>query len=290
MRELQNEVEEDVKNKLGAAIIPGFNTNPHETLHGVSGQLWMKSTPVPLDLNVLEAPLPLPKPKPDKAFVYAKAAFKPSQLATISLLAQGPARPSFASPLEGLRFPYLVIELKSQAEDGTIRVARNQAAGAGAIALNGYLALMSRGPGLDEFDFNQPLFFSVTMDQEFAGVNAHWIGKNLDTNQHTFHLEELKMLTLKYDDGIHVLQRAIKNIHDYARGPHMKPILDALDEYRRKIITQRVAESAEKTRDEMEPRAPPSPPQPPPRSKKAKGTAAPAGNGRAPGKTQKETV
>lgn len=290
MRQLQNEGEEDVKNKLGAIIIPSFNTAPHEILRGVSGQLWTKSTPVPLDLNVLEAPLPLPKPKPDKAFAYGKAAFSPSQLATISLLAQGPVGPSFASPHEGLRFPYLVIELKSQAKDGTLRVARNQAAGAGAIALNGYLELMSRGPGLDEFDLNQPLFFSVTMDQEFASVNAHWIGKNLDTNQHTFHLEELKMLTLKYDDSIHVFQRAIKNIHDYASGPHMKPILDALDEYRRKIITQRAAESTEMTRDEMEPRAPPSPSQPPPRSKKAKGTGAPGRNGRAAGKTQEETA
>ena len=290
MRELQNKGEEDVKDRLGAGIIPGFNTTHHKTLDGASGQLWTKSTPVPLDLNILEAPLPLPKPKPDKAFAYAKAAFKPSQLATIDLLAQGPVGPSFASPHEGLRFPYLIVEIKSQAKDGTIRVARNQAAGAGAIALNGYLELMSRGPGLDEFDFNRPLFFSVIMDQEFAGVSAHWIGKNFDTNQHTFHLEELKMLTLKYDDSIHVLQRTIKNIHDYARGPHLESILDALDEYRRKIIAQRAAESTEKPRDEIGARAPPSPPQPPPRSKKAKGTAAPGGNGRAPCQTQGTAV
>lgn len=252
--------------------------------------MWTKSTPVPLDLNVLKAPLPVPEPKPDKAFAYAKAAFGLSQLANISLLAQGPVGQSFASPHERLRFPYLVIELKSQAKDGTIRVARNQAAGAGAIALNGYLELMSRGPGLDEFDFNQPLFFSVTMDQEFAGVNAQWIGKNLDMNQHTFHLEKLKMLTLKYDNSIHVLQCAIKNIHDYASGPHMKPILDALDEYRRGIIIQRAAESTEKIRDKMAPRARPSPSQPPPRSKKAKGTATAGGSGGAAGKTQEETA
>lgn len=102
MRKLQNEGEEDVKNKLGADIIPGFNVASHATLHGVSGQLWTKSIPLPLDPNILEAPLPLPKPKPDKAFAYAKAAFTGPQLATISCLAQGPVGPSFASPHEGL--------------------------------------------------------------------------------------------------------------------------------------------------------------------------------------------
>ena len=246
MRELQNEGEEDVKNKLGAVMIPGFNAPPNEKLHVVSGQLWTKSIPVPLDQNVLAAPLPLPKPKPDKAFGYAKVAFNASQLSTINVLAQVPLGPSFASPYEGLRFPFFAIELKSQAKDGSIRVARNQAAGAGAVALNGILELMSRASTLDDFDLNQPLFFSVTMDQEFAGVNAHWIGKNPDTNQYTFNLEELKMLPLKYDDSIQVLQRAIKNIFDYAADLHLKPILDALDAHQKKILAQRAAESVEK--------------------------------------------
>ncbi|MCJ1425972.1 hypothetical protein MMC29_003873 [Sticta canariensis] len=284
MRELQNEGEEDVKNKLGAVIIPGFNTPPNEKLHVVSGQLWTKSIPVPLDQNVLAAPLPLPKPKPDKAFGYAKVAFNASQLSTINVLAQVPLGPSFASPYEGLRFPFFVIELKSQAKDGSIRVARNQAAGAGAVALNGILELMSRGSTLDDFDLNQPLFFSVAMDQEFAGVNAHWIGKNPDTNQYTFNLEELKMLPLKYDDSIQVLQRAIKNIFDYAADPHLKPILDALDEHRK------AAESVEKTQDEVELRAPLSSPQPPPPNKKVKRMAAPSRIGHVASKAREETI
>lgn len=288
MRELQNEGEEDVKNELGTVIIPGFNTPPNEKLNGISGQLWTKSIPVALDLNVLAVPLPLPKPKPDKAFGYAKAAFNPSQLSTIKLLTQGPLGPSFASPYEGLCFPFLVIELKSQAKDGSIRVARNQAAGAGAIALNGILELMSRGSTLDDLDLNRPLFFSVTMDQEFAGVNAHWIDKNPDTNQRTFYLEELKMLPLKYDDSIQVLQRAIKNIFDYAAGPHLKPILDALDEHRKKILAQRAAESVQKTGGEVDPHAPPSPPQPP--TKRVKGKAAPGKNERAACKAQVEAT
>lgn len=291
MRAIQNEGEEDVRERLGALIIPGYNTPPDGKLHSVSGQLWTKSIPVPLDLNnALAVPLPLPKPKPDKAFGYSTAAFNSSQLSTINLLTQGWFGPSFASPLEGLRFPFFVIEFKSQAKDGSIRVARNQAAGAGAIALNGILELLSCSSGLDDFYLNQPLFFSVTMDQEFAGVNAHWIGKRPDTNQYTFHLEELKMLPLKYDDSIHVLQRAIKNIFDYAAGPRLEPILEALDEYRKNIIAQKAAESVEKTRDQVEPRTPPSPALPPPPSKKIKGMVVSSKNGGVVSKAQGETT
>lgn len=290
MRELQNKGEEEVKNKLGAIVIPGFTTLLNEKLEGVPGQLWTKSVPVPLDRNALVAPLPLPKPKPDIAFGYAKAAFSPSQFPTIKLLVQVPLGPSFASPYQDLRFPFLVVEFKSQAKDGSIRVATNQAAGAGAISMNGILELISRGSGLDDFDLNNPLFFSVTMDQNIACVNVHWIGKNSDTNQYTFHLEELRMLPLRYDDSIQVLQRAIKNILDYAADPRLKLILDALDEHRKKIIAQRNAEPVEKTRGEVEPRAPPSPPPPPPPSKKVKGTAAPGKNGRAACKAQEETT
>ncbi len=290
MRELQNEGEEEVKNKVGAVIIPGFSAPPNKKLSGVSGTLWAKTVPVPLDLTVLAAPLPLPKPKPDKAFGYAKPAFSPSQLAAINLLAQSPVGSSFASPSEGLPFPFFVIEVKSQAKDGSIRVARNQAAGAGAIAMNGILELVSRGPGLDGFDFNQPLFFSVTMDQERAGINAHWIGKNPQTDQHTFHLEELKMLPLKYDDSVQVLQGAIKNIFDYAADLHLKPILDALDEYRRKIIAQRNADSVEKTLGNVQSGVLPSSLRPPRLSKRVKRASAPSKNGRAASKAQEATI
>ena len=281
MRELQNKGEEEVKNKLGAAVIPGFNIIPNEKLEGVPGQLWTRAVPIPLDRNALAEPLPLPKPKPDIAFGYSKSAFDSSQLPTIKLLVQGPLGPSFVSPYQDLRFPFLVVEIKSQAKDGSIRVATNQAAGAGAISMNGVLELISRSSGLEDFDLNKALFFSVTMDQNIACVNVHWIGKKLDTNEHTFHLEELRMLPLKYDDSIQVLQRAIKNIFDYAVDPRLKLVLDALDEYRKRIIAQRDAEPAEKTQAEVEPHAPPSPPQPPAPSKKVKGAAAAGENGRA---------
>ena len=87
MRQLQNRGEEDVKNSLGAVIVPDFKALPSNKLDGLSGQLWTKAIPIPLDCSVLAEPLPLLKPKPDKAFGYAKVAFNSSQLPIINLLA-----------------------------------------------------------------------------------------------------------------------------------------------------------------------------------------------------------
>jgi hypothetical protein len=71
-----------------------------------------------------------------------------------------------------LRFPFLDIEFKSQAKNGTHYVATNQAAGAGVIALNGTLELCERSFGAEGFDLNEPQFFSVTMDHQLACVNV----------------------------------------------------------------------------------------------------------------------
>lgn len=198
IKELPNKVKEEVRSKLGEHVIPGYDSPCDERLAVVHGQLWNKSVAVPLDPSFIEPPLPLPKPKPDTTFSFSKAAFSRFQLATINFLVQAPNGPSFASPYQDLRFPFASVEYKSQAKDGSIRVATNQGAGASAIALNGYLELMSRGPGLDTTDLNLDkfLFFSVTMDQNIAYVNMVWVGKTPDTNQHSFHLEELRILPL----------------------------------------------------------------------------------------------
>ncbi|KAL8779833.1 MAG: hypothetical protein Q9213_006748 [Squamulea squamosa] len=123
---------------------------------------------------------------------------------------------------------------------------------------------------------NGPSLASPCQDQNSAYINVEWIGTTSDTGQHTFHHEELRMLPLEYGDSIQVLQRALKNIYDYAVDDLLKLILDALDEYRNKIKTNNNADSMEKPHTEAEPRAPPSPPQPP-RRKRARAAAAAMG-------------
>ena len=269
---LQNKGEEEVRNQLGVQVIPCYSTPPDKRMEVSHGHLWSKTVPVSLDKTVLEPPLPLPKPKPDTTFGYAKAAFSRSQLATINLLVQAPNGPSFASPGQDIRFPFGVVEYKSQAKDGSIRVATNQAAGAGAVALNGFLDLMSRDPSLAEIDIKKALFFSVTMDQNIACVNVEWVDKTPDTDQYSFHLEELSVLPLRYGDSIRVLRRVLKNIYDYALDERLKFILDLLDMYRDDITRQKDMDSEETLQAEVELHAPPTPPRPR-KSKKARSAA-----------------
>ena len=272
IKEVQNKGEEEVRSKLGAQVIPGYDSPSDERLAVVHGQLWNKSVAVPLDSSFIEPPLPLPKPKPDTTFSFSKAAFSRFQLATMNSLVQAANGPSFASPYQDLRFPFASVEYKSQAKDGSIRVATNQGIGAGAVALNGYMELMSRGPGLDAADLSKLLYFSVTMDQNIAYVNMVWVGKTLDTNQHSFHLEELKILPLQYDDSIRVLIRALKNIQDYAVNTVLERVVNALDAYRNNMIIKKNSDSVEKPQAGAKSRAPPSPPRPP-QSKRARGAA-----------------
>ncbi|MCJ1424262.1 hypothetical protein MMC29_002149 [Sticta canariensis] len=273
MKDLQNKGEEEVKSKLGAKIIPGYDTPSDKRLEVVHGQLWNKAVPIPHDSTLLVPPLPLPKPKPDTTFAFSKTAFDRYQLGTMSSLVTEPNGPSFASPNQDLRFPYLVIEYKSQAKGGSIRVATNQAVGAGAVALNGLRETISCGLGLDPSDIDTIMVFSVTMDQNSACINVEWIGKPPDTNEYTYHLEELKMLSLRYDDSVQVLQRALKNIHGWAAEDLLKLLVNALNEYRNKDEKKKNADPVEKPQVEKELHAPPSPPKPP-RSKRARGLKA----------------
>ena len=60
------------------------------------------------------------------------------------------------------RFPFLEIEFKSQATGGTHFVATNQAANAGAIAMEGTLQLTRKISAEGNLDFDEPQFFSLS--------------------------------------------------------------------------------------------------------------------------------
>ena len=258
IRKNQDKGEEDVKIQIAACVIPGFSTILDERLERSPGQLWYNSVPIPddPDTRLGSPPLPLPKPKPDLAFGYSARAFSPYELRIIELLVQSPHGKSFASPDGVLRFPFIIFEFKSQAKEGSLHTGTNQAAGAGAIALKGILELWSRSFGLDSFDFNEPRFFSVIMDQNVLALNVHWIGNISGTKQFSYNLDEVSMCLLKYGDGIQDLKDAIKNICDHFANEPLKDIHTGLAEYRKILMARRDAESAERTRDDVECRAP----------------------------------
>ena len=245
-RRLQNEGEEDIVQQLAPYIIPAMVKAPDQRLARNADQPWFNHVPVPLNPNVLTNPLPLPKPKPDLAFGYSEAAFTEKQLMTIDLLVDDNFGRSYAVPDKKLRFPFLDVDFKSQAKNGTHYIATNQAAGAGAVALNGNLELIYRSFGVEKLDYNEPQFFSVTMDHELARINVHWLRAPAEGGQHKFHIEGLSKHLLDDANGIRAVVRAVKNILEYGSDTRLQKLCEALDAYRKRVILEREAATTEK--------------------------------------------
>lgn len=266
-RRVEDESEDEIIRQLAPHVIPAINTVPDGRLARNSNQLWYNSVPVPLDPKVLIQPLPLPLPKPNLAFGYSQAAFNKEQLTTIDLLVDDQFGCSFAVPDQKLLFPFLAVEFKSQAENGTLYVATNQVASAGAIAMNANMKLQSRSFGLDSFDFDEPQFFSVTLDNILARVNVHWIRNRTDGEPHSFHLEKLSTHLLDDAHGVRSLRRAIKNILDYGSDIRLPQLCAALHAYREAVIAKRETATTDKNPgDEAQSNAQPEQPR---RSKRA---------------------
>jgi hypothetical protein len=237
-RKYRNDGEDAITKKLAPYLIPDMVEVSNPMLDTSSNQQWSNLVPLPLDPSTLIKPLPLPKPKPDLLFGYSKEAFSNHQLATIDLLIDDQYGRSFAVPDQKLRFPFLDIEFKSQAKNGTHYMATNQAAGAGAVALNGNLELFRRNFGEQAFNFDEPHFFSVTMDHQLACVNVHWIGTAAESGVKSFHVEGISSHLLNDANGVRALRRAIKNILDYGADVRLRSLCNALDEYRRQVVSK----------------------------------------------------
>ena len=220
-RKLRNESKDVIVKQLASHIIPAMDDIPDQRLAMNSDQMWSNSIPLPLDPSILTNPLPLPRPKPDLAFGYAEEAFTRNQLATIDLLIDDQFGRSYVVPDQKLRFPFLDIEFKSQAQNGTHYNAMNQVAGAGAIAINGSIELMQRSFGMEDFDYDEPQFFSVTTDHQLACVNVDWLSSPAE-GQYSFHVEGLSKHLLDDANGLRAVTRAVKNILDYGADARLR--------------------------------------------------------------------
>jgi hypothetical protein len=206
-----------------------------------ASRLWSNSVAVPLRPGTLISPLGLPNPKPDRAFGYSQSAFTDHQLGAIDLLVDEFGK-SYAMPDENLRFPFLSVEFKSQANGGTHYTATNQVAGAGAIALHGYMELMRRSCRVHTPDINEPLFFSATIDHELARINAHWLkGGPSEDRPYSFHVEAVAKYLLDNEEGLRATKQAIQNILCYSLDRRLKGICEAIDEYREIFVAARDA-------------------------------------------------
>ena len=141
-------------------------------------------------------------------------------------------------PADGLIFPFLQIEFKAFATGGNPFVAENQAANGGAIAMNGLLKLNMDILGEPLLGPNSPNFFSVTLNNKFASVNAHWLSGSADNEPICYHMAILSDYLLTESGGLRAVHQIVKNILDNAVNRRLPLIRKALDTYNHTYVRE----------------------------------------------------
>lgn len=234
---LETGTKDDIVEELGGVLIPTKVSLPHQYLQRISNRLWSNAVEIPPDPDELAMPPILPKPKPDLVFGYSKIAFNNNQLKAMKLL-KGQLRENYAMPDGKVRFPFLVIEFKSQAAGGTHFTATNQLANAGAVAMEGTLQLARRISAGETIDFDQPQFFSLSIDHSTANVNVHWLSRNDENGAFCFNMKHLLQRFLDAD-GLKAVDRAVKGILHYGVNKRLKKIRRELDTFAQNILKEK---------------------------------------------------
>ena len=216
---------------LANTLFPAMECIPDPRIEVRRNERWDNAIVIALPPGLASSTIlpPLPKPKPDLVFGYSKTAFNLNQRAVIRLLSN--ISGSYAMPANGLIFPFLQIEFKAFATGGNPFVAENQAANGGAIAMNGLLKLNMDILGEPILGPNSPHFFSVTLNNKFASVNAHWLSGSADDEPICYHMATLSDYLLTESGGLRAVHQIVKNILDNAVNRRLPLIRKALDTY-----------------------------------------------------------
>lgn len=243
---LRRSAEEDIVHELGGPLlVPNISD---QRVFSTRGQVWANLVPVPQRLKFTAHHLPLARPKPDRSFGYSDLAFTEDQLDSMDHLIDLTTRGSYAMPYDGLYFPFLSFEFKSQAKGGTILIGTDQAANAGAVVGHGLTELARRSSEWKSLDYNEPQFFSLVMDHMTAHINVHWLHHDAQKAQFSFHTHECSRYWLDDPDTMRIIQRSIKNILDWGLNRRLPMICKELDAYSEKMSREKA--KAEKAASE----------------------------------------
>lgn len=226
---LEPESEKHIIEDLGQILIPTRRNLPHPSLKLISNNLWSRAAVIPPDQNVRVILPTLPKPKPDLVFGYSRAAFDINQFMVLDCLTDQGTQ-NYAMPDGCVIFPFLVIEFKAQAKGGTHFFATNQVANAGAVAMEGTLQLTRRIVAEENVDFDEPQFFSMSIDHAMAYINVHWMSRDAKNGAFCFHMKHLQNYVLDFN-GLKAVDRAVKGILDYGLNERLAKICGELNTY-----------------------------------------------------------
>ncbi len=187
-------------------------------------------------------------PKPDTTLGYPTNQRSGWSYAQSNVVTHPVARP-YTSPARGNTFPFLMVEMKSEAAGGTIYVAENQAAGSGSHSVNALLWLLQKFKTYGNLKtsgnpntFNNPttddnpetsdnssltdtIAFTITMSHRQAIFYLHWYSES-DRHYYMFFLKSYSSVT---PTDIRACNNTVKNIIDHGLGARRTTIGTALE-------------------------------------------------------------
>lgn len=166
---------------------------------------------------------PLSAPKPDYHYGYPagqKSNWKYEENAVVD---HPVARP-YAQPARGNRFPFLAIEIKSEATGGTLWHAENQAAGSGVHCVNSVRWLLEQVGPDDTYPTTDSIAFTIALTHRQVLVHIH----HYSEEEHRFYMSYLKSFSPKDPADVQGCHDIIKNILDYGLSLRQSTIRDAL--------------------------------------------------------------
>ena len=163
-------------------------------------------------------------PKPDTHFGYPTNQRSGWSYAQSNVITHPVARP-YAQPARGNTFPFLMVEMKSEAAGGTIYLAENQAAGSGSHSVNALLWLLREAGTYDSSSLTDTIAFTITMSHREAIFYLHWYSE-ADRRYYMSFLKSYSSVTAK---DIQACNNTVKNIIDHGLGARKTGIGNALE-------------------------------------------------------------
>jgi len=163
-------------------------------------------------------------PKPDTHFGYPTNQRSRWSFAQSNVITHPVARP-YTQPARGNTFPFLMVEMKSEAAGGTIFVAENQAAGSGSHSVNALLWLLREAGTYDSASLTDTIAFTITMSHREAIFYLHWYSE-ADRRHYMSFLKSYSSVTA---EDIRACNNTVKNIIDHALEARMTTIGTALE-------------------------------------------------------------
>lgn len=163
-------------------------------------------------------------PKPDTHFGYPTNQRSGWSYAQSNVITHPVARP-YAQPARGNTFPFLMVEMKSEAAGGTIYVAENQAAGSGSHSVNALLWLLREAGAYDSSSLIDTIAFTITMSHREAIFYLHWYSEA----DRRYYMSFLRSYSSVIAEDIRACNNTVKNIIDHGLGARKTGIGTALE-------------------------------------------------------------